>query len=267
MRRIKLELAYDGSNYHGWQTQKDFPTIQKTIELKLEKVLGHKINLLGSGRTDAGVHALKQVATFSTDSEMEPAVVLKALNAHLPRDIRVRSAVYIPWEFHPINDVVRKRYRYLIDDNRPCNPFFRKYCWTYLKPLNVEIMKEAAKYLLGTHDFSCFETQGSPRKSTVRTIYDATVERTEELGPWAPPGREKSLVVIEVEADGFLYNMVRAIAGSLALVGSSETRHLGSRAAGKKPEWIGEMIASKERDSAGPTAPPEGLYMLEVKYE
>lgn len=278
-RRLLLEIAYDGSDYHGWQWQDGFPTIQGEIEAALEKLLGHAVNLLSCGRTDAGVHAIKQVATFSTHTEWSGEVVMRALNATLPRAIRIRSAREVVWEFHPINDVVSKRYRYLLDDQRPFSPFLRNYVWVHHKPLDEHAMAAAAKYLLGTHDFAAFQSQGSPRESTVRTIFDITVCREMQLGFFgqratenlngennAHANHDESLIVIEVEADGFLYNMVRAIVGTLALIGSSHSCHRTSRAHGLSPEWIQEILTNRDRTLSGPTAPAHGLYMLDVQY-
>ena len=198
MRRIKLEIAYDGTRYYGWQRQPDVPSIQETLEKVLLKVTGKHAPVTGSGRTDAGVHALKQVAAFSTDSTLTPEVFYRALNGHLPDDIRVLNAEEVPMTFHPIRDSVSKRYRYLIDDQRPFCPMTRNYCWIYREPLDVPTMQAAAEHLRGEHDFSCFQTQGSPRETTVRTISDVSVGRlpSSQLLP--------TLIQIEVEADGFL---------------------------------------------------------------
>ncbi len=305
-RRIKLELSYDGTRYSGWQAQADVPTIQRTIESRLEGILGHHANLLGSGRTDAGVHAIRQVAAFWTENPIPAPAIAKALNAKLPNDIRVYRAEDVPMEFHPINDAKSKRYRYIIDDSRPPLPFFLNHTWIVYKPLDLRIMQEAATYLLGEHDFACFQSVGSPRQSTRRTIYDISVRRISDVTPWslrpyysphrtkpdstnisdpennaplAPSGEragvrgetavespQHSFLVIEVEADGFLYNMVRAIAGTLFLFGSSESSRRGSRGHGIKAPLMRDILESRDRILAGPTAPPHGLYMLEVIY-
>ena len=286
-RRIKLELSYDGTKYSGWQAQADVPTIQRTIESRLERIIGHHANLLGSGRTDAGVHAIRQVAAFWTENPIEPKSIAKALNATLPNDIRIFQATEVPMEFHPINDAKSKRYRYIIDDSRPPLPFFLDHSWIVYKPLDLKIMQEAAAYLLGEHDFACFQSVGSPRTSTFRTVYDISVRRTAGTSPWTlkpyySPARNfgaaspeeietideqsHSFIVIEVEANGFLYNMVRAIAGTLFLLGSSKTSRAGSRGHGMKAPFMKEIIESRDRILAGPTAPAQGLYMLEVLY-
>jgi len=254
MRRIKLEIAYDGTHYNGWQRQPDAPSIQETLERVLLKITGNPVIVTGSGRTDAGVHALKQVAAFSTESTLTPDVFYRALNGHLPDDIRILNAEEVPISFHPIRDAVSKRYRYLIDDQRPFCPMTRNYCWVYREPLDVPTMQAAAKHLRGTHDFACFQTQGSPRKTTVRTVSDVSVQRisASQLLP--------ALIQIEVEANGFLYNMMRTIAGTLALLGVEGRRGRSC------PDRMAEIIASDNRTLAGPTAPPQGLYLVNVVY-
>ena len=255
MRRIKLEIAYDGTQYNGWQRQPDAPSIQETLEKVLLKITGKSTAVTGSGRTDAGVHALKQVAAFSTESTLTPEVFYRALNGHLPDDIRILHAEEVPMAFHPIRDAVSKRYRYLIDSHRPFCPFTRNYCWVYREPLDVSTMQAAAEHLRGEHDFACFQTRGSPRKTTVRTVFDVSVGRV------PPPTRLlPTLIQIEVEADGFLYNMMRTITGTLVLLGVEGRR---GRAC---PDRMKEIIASGNRKLAGPTAPPQGLYLVNVTY-
>ncbi len=258
MRRLKLELSYDGTNYRGWQRQPDVPTIQETLETVLTRITGEKISVTGSGRTDAGVHALKQVAAFTTTSHLEAAVFRRALNGFLPTDIRILHAEDVPLSFHPIADAVSKRYRYLIDDNRPHCPFSRHFAWHYREPLDRETMQAALPALLGTHDFACFQTQGSPRKSTVRTINDATLKPLEFCGT--------TLMAIEVEANGFLYNMMRAIVGTLVLLGV-EGRRLKREGKNRDNDRMRQIIASCERSQAGPTAPPQGLFLVDVMYK
>jgi tRNA pseudouridine38-40 synthase len=254
MRRIKLEMAYDGTRYCGWQRQRDAPSIQETLEKTIQKITGANVTVTGSGRTDAGVHALKQVAAFSTESGLAPEVFCRALNGFLPDDIRILRADEVPAAFHPIRDAVSKRYRYLIDDQRPSCPITRNYCWVYRKPLDVSTMQKAAEFLLGEHDFSCFQTQGSPRKTTVRLVSDVLVQRL-QISPMLPP-----FILIEAEANGFLYNMMRTIAGTLVLFGVAGTR------GNSNPYRMREIIESKNRSMAGPTAPPHGLYLIDVVY-
>ncbi|MCL2711610.1 MAG: tRNA pseudouridine(38-40) synthase TruA [Planctomycetaceae bacterium] len=255
MRRIKLEIAYDGTRYNGWQRQPDAPSVQGTLEKVLLKITGETVAVTGSGRTDAGVHALKQVAAFSTASTLTPEVFYRALNGFLPDDIRILTAADVPMSFHPIRDAISKRYRYLIDDQRPFCPMTRNYCWIYREPLDVPTMQAAAEHLRGEHDFASFQSQGSPRETTVRTVSDVVVQRL-PASQLLPP-----MIQIEVEADGFLYNMMRAIAGTLVLFGV-EGRH-GSA----DPSRMREIIESRNRALAGPTAPPHGLYLVNVTYE
>ncbi|MGI6400934.1 MAG: tRNA pseudouridine synthase A [Thermoguttaceae bacterium] len=285
MRRVKLELCYDGAGYSGWQIQPRQPkvrTIQGELERSIRRVVGHEVEVLGSGRTDAGVHALCQVAAFNTDSELPPETLVRAINAFLPPNIRIWRASYVDLNFHPIRDVVRKRYRYLASDSRPAFPFFRQNVWNLIQKVDDGAMREAGSYLLGTRDMKAFQSQGSPRNSTVRTIFDVKVERASadeafrfpKLNEWERGknvGEEgqslgasqypssPELIVFELEADGFLYNMVRAIVGTLCFFGK---RHKGF----EDPERMREIIASADRKFAGPTAPPHGLYMIDVIY-
>lgn len=254
MRRIKLVIAYDGTHYCGWQRQVNVPSIQQTLETTLQRITGEILAVTGSGRTDAGVHALQQTAAFSTTSTLAPHVFFRALNGFLPNDIRIISAEEVPLSFHPIRDAVSKRYRYLIDDQRPFCPITRNYCWIYREPLDVSVMSAAAEYLLGTHDFACFQTQGSPRKTTVRTMTDISVQRI-PASPLLP-----SMIQIEAEANGFLYNMVRTIAGTLVQFG------VEGRRGHADPSRMKEIIAAHDRALAGATAPPQGLYLINVVY-
>ncbi len=253
MRNIKLTIAYDGTDYAGWQVQPDRPTVQAAMEAAVEKVSGEWTRTIASGRTDAGVHALGQVVGFRTESQLPVDVLRRALDAELPDDISVLDAAEAPTDFHPIRDAVRKRYRYVIHDGPVQDVFRRRYCWHYRHGrLDVEAMSRAAQSLLGKHDFSSFETAGAPRETSVRTISDLVVKRTENDGA-GQGGR----IVVEVEADGFLYNMVRAIVGTLVEVGR------GARAEG----WVAEVVQAADRSAAGPTAPPQGLVLVNVDYD
>ena len=253
MRRIKLEIAYDGTRYSGWQRQPDAPSIQETLEKVLLKITGVRSAVTGSGRTDAGVHALKQVAAFSTESALTPETFCRALNGFLPDDIRILSAQEVPKTFHPIRDAVSKRYRYLIDDQRPCCPITRNYCWIVRMSLDVPTMQAAAEFLRGEHDFACFQSQGSPRKSTLRIITDVLVQRISS--PLLPP-----MIQIEIEANGFLYNMMRTIAGTLVRFGVEGRRGIIN------PSQMKDIIESRDRRQAGATAPAQGLYLMGVVY-
>jgi tRNA pseudouridine38-40 synthase len=244
MRNIKLTLCYDGTDFHGWQRQPGPRTVQQVLEEALERLTGVRPTTTASGRTDAGVHALGQVVHFLTGSRHATDTFVRALNALLPRDVRVLEASEMPQSFHATLDAKSKRYRYVIDNARIASPFQLRYSWHVPHPLDTAAMGDAATSLLGRHDFRSFETDWPNRMSSVRTILDLAVERRGES------------VTIEVEADGFLYNMVRSIAGTLVLVG-----------AGKRPvSWVADVLAAESRVEAGPTAPPQGLFLVVVRY-
>ena len=248
MRSFKLTIAYDGAAYQGWQIQANGPTIQAEIESALKQVTGADIRVTASGRTDAGVHALGQVASFDSATEHSTETLQRALNSHLPVDIRVLSVEEAPVGFHAIRDAVSKRYRYFIQDGGVRDPFLRGWAWYMPQKLDDWNMQDAATELVGEHDFATYQSSGSPRSSTVRTILDFTVER--QVGQLCEP------IVIEVSANGFLYNMVRNLVGTLAEVGL-----------GKQPiEWPHSILSSQDRRIAGPTAPPQGLFLVSVEY-
>jgi tRNA pseudouridine38-40 synthase len=250
MRTIKLTLAYDGTNYAGWQRQADKATIQETIETALEKIVGVATHVAASGRTDAGVHALAQVASFDTTSALSPHELQKALNAHLPRDIAVVTAEEAKYRFHARKDAVRKRYRYVIVNSRTHDVFRRNYAWHYCYgKLDAATMDRAARHWLGKHDFRSFESRWPQRSSSVRTILDVACRRL-------PPPEEK-IIHFEVEADGFLYNMVRTMVGTLIEVGR-----------GRRDEaWAGEILTAGDRRRAGMKVPAAGLFLVSVGYE
>jgi tRNA pseudouridine38-40 synthase len=248
MRTIKLTLAYDGAAYAGWQVQRGAKTIQEVIETALAKITGETIRVMASGRTDAGVHALGQVVGFRTESRLSVEVLTRALNAELPRDIAVLDAAEGPEGFHPTLDAKRKRYRYVIYDGPVRDVFRRRTSWHCLWGLDAEAMDRAAQALCGTHDFSSFETRGSERKTSVRTVYEIRVRRGD--------GGDRHAIAIEVEADGFLYNMVRTMVGTLVRVGRG----------GRPESWVAEVLAAADRRAAGPTAPPQGLFLVNVEY-
>jgi tRNA pseudouridine38-40 synthase len=248
MRFFKLTLAYDGTDFLGWQRQPGRRTVQGVLEKVLGKILQEPVLCKSSGRTDSGVHALAQIVGFQSATRLSPEAITKALNAELPDDLFVFDVSETSPDFHPIRDAVRKRYRYVIQDGRVRDIFDRQYVWQIFARLNVEAMQQAAKHLVGTHDFASFESHGSSRLTTERTIYDLLVERRE--------AERTDRVIIEVEADGFLYNMVRNIAGTLMLIGKGK----------HPPEWPLEILAAKDRRVAGMTAPPQGLFLMWVEY-
>ena len=249
MRTIKLTLAYDGTDFVGWQRQRSGQTIQATLEATLKKITGTRPSTLASGRTDSGVHALGQVVSFRTESRLPTEVLQRALNAELPPSMAVRSAAEVHDSFHATHDALRKRYRYVIYDGPIRDIFSRRYAWhlAYGR-LQADSMQRAAAALIGTHDFSSFETTGAPRKTSIRTVHELHVERGR--------GEREHFVTLEIQANGFLYNMVRTIVGTLVDVGR-----------GIRPEsWPGEVLRAMDRRRAGRTAPPQGLFLINVEY-
>lgn len=245
MRNLKLTFSYDGTDFNGWQTQPGVRTVQETLEGAVVKVTGEpRVRANASGRTDAGVHALGQVANVLTASALPAAKLWRAINAHLPDDVVVRTCEDAPATFDANRDAVRKLYRYVIHDGPAASPFLRRYCCRSRQPLDAAAMARAAVALTGRHDFRCFETEWPNRASSVRTITRLAVSRAGEH------------VWFDVEADGFLYNMVRAIAGTLMNVGR-----------GYWPEGqVAAILEAGDRTRAGPTAPAQGLYLVRVTY-
>jgi tRNA pseudouridine38-40 synthase len=245
MRNIKLTISYDGTGFSGWQTQPGFRTVQETLEAAIGKLTGEaKIRLNSSSRTDTGVHAVGQVANFFSITQLSCETLIRAINAHLPDDVAVRAAVDVPEVFDANHDAVRKLYRYVIHDGVVPSPFLRRYCCQSRHVLDVDAMGRAAQLLLGRHDFHSFETNWPNRMSSVRTITHLSISRS---GDW---------IWLDVEADGFLYNMVRAIAGTLMNVGR-----------GYWPEsQVQEILEAADRVQAGPTAPAKGLFLMRVTY-
>jgi tRNA pseudouridine38-40 synthase len=244
MRNVKLTLSYDGSDFHGWQTQPGLRTVQETLEQAIAELTGEqRVRVNASGRTDTGVHAVGQVVNFRTESRHPADVLMKAVNARLPDDLLITSAEEAALEFDANRDAVRKLYRYVLHDGPVPNLFLRRYCYHTRYRLDAAAMARAARPLAGTHDFRCFETDWPNRKSSVRTITHLAVSR---FGDW---------IWLDVEADGFLYNMVRAIAGTLVNVGR-----------GYWPEGKVAELLDADRTQAGPTAPAQGLFLMRVTY-
>lgn len=244
MRRVLLVVQYDGTDYHGFQRQPGLPTVQEQLEQALERVLGHEVTVTGAGRTDAGVHAVGQTATFDTDRPIPTERIAPALNAALPRDISVVSAVEAPPDFHPRYHATGKLYGYRILNREEPSPFIGRYAWHVPEPLDVAAMRAGAEALLGTHDFVAFSSAGSSVKDTVRTL------RRFDVQP------EGDLIELRVEADGFLYMMVRRLVGALVEVG------LGRLTV---PELV-DIRESGDRTRAPWIAPPQGLSLLKVIY-
>ncbi len=249
MRNLKITLEYDGAHYSGWQVQtrqKSQKTIQEVLEKTLQKILQEKIRLFGSGRTDAGVHALAQVANFKTDSKILPEKLQYALNGLLPDDISVKKIEEVNLDFHSCLSAKSKVYRYTILNQPYPSALLRNATYFYRYPLDLSLMRQETHCLLGRHNFGAFCASGSSVKDTIRTIKRLSIKKSHQLG----------LIYIEIEADGFLYNMVRNIVGTLIEIGR-----------GRFPKGSLKMILlSKNRKLAGPTAQAKGLCLLEVKY-
>lgn len=244
MPTIKLTLEYDGTAFAGWQRQLNHPTIQEAVETAIEGITQTKVSVTGAGRTDAGVHALGQVASFRIDRDMTPLEWTKALNAHLPETITVQAAAIMPDAFHARYKATGKLYEYRIL-NRPSRPAIdRHYCWHVYKPLDDAAMNRAAMRLIGSHDFSSFETQPTENDDPICHVQRLTVFR------------QGDHLRIETYADRFLKQMVRSIVGTLVEVG------LGKRS----PESLSTILAARNRSTAGKTAPPQGLFLVRVDY-
>ncbi|MFM9059595.1 MAG: tRNA pseudouridine(38-40) synthase TruA [Planctomycetaceae bacterium] len=246
-RHICLRLAYEGTRYSGWQAQPGRTTVQGTLAAAIHSISGEEVVPRGTSRTDAGVHALDQVVTFTTAADLDAATWGRALNARLPQDVTVREACAADDDFDPVAAAVRKRYRYRIHDAAWRPVLQRHLVWRWRGRLDCGRMREAAASLVGEHDFTSFETTPSTRRSKVRTIHAIAVTR-----PAPECDAAGAEVWIEVEGNGFLYNMVRIIAGTLVMVGAGR----------REPGWVAEALAARSRPAAGPTAPPQGLVLL-----
>lgn len=243
-RWLKLTIAYDGTAYAGWQIQPTEPTVQAVIETAWHEITREQIRVMAAGRTDAGVHALGQVVGLSTETSLSTADLHRGLNAVLPEDVAVVEVEEAPENFHATYDARRKTYRYQIHNGRTPDVFNRRYVWHYPQPLDADKMHAAAQALAGKHDFASFESAGSERPDSVRTLFAVDVKR------------DSDRITIEVTGDGFLYNMVRAIVGTLVEVGK------GAR----EVAWPAEVLAACDRRAAGQTAPPHGLFLVCVEY-
>ena len=244
MRNIKLIIEYDGKKFGGWQKQPNKLNIQGEIEKAIGEITGEDIELNASGRTDAGVHSLGQTANFKTNSKIDIEKFPVAINSKLKQSIRIIKAEEVEENFHSRYSCKGKRYRYIINNSKYGSAIYRDLEYHMPVKLNVEAMQKAIKYFEGEHDFKGFKASGTSSKSSVRTIYSAKILQ------------EGDRIIIELEGNGFLYNMVRIIAGTIVDVGLGKI----------KPEEIPEIINSKDRNRAGKTLPPQGLYLVEVYY-
>ena len=245
MRNIALQLMYVGTAYHGWQIQKNAVSAEETLEKCLQLVVGHPVKCTGAGRTDAGVHARVYVANFRTSSTIPCDRLPLAVNTRLPDDIVVTRAVEVSEAFNAISSCRQKEYTYRIYNTRIRNAFFVDRAWFYPKKLDEQVMQRAADCFVGTHDFAAVKSVGTDVKTTVRTVYYFDIER------------QGDIIDCRVSANGFLYNMVRAMVGTVIYAAEGKF----------PPEAVSDILAGKCRTDAGPTAPPGGLYMTKLWYD
>jgi tRNA pseudouridine38-40 synthase len=245
MRNIKLTIRYDGTDYCGWQYQKNALSIQETVEKAVRKITGARAAVIASGRTDAGVHALAQVANFKTASKVPLNNLRMALNAILPEDIVVLRAEEAAPEFNSQKYAVSKLYRYSIYNKEFMDPLLRRYASKCFFKLDPALMRKAAKYIVGRRDFTSFRTKDGVEKNAVRTVKYIKIKK------------DGDLIYIDIEADGFLYNMVRNIVGTLIEVGRGKFR----------ADYVGDIIKKRDRCFSGPTAPAKGLTLVRVRYK
>lgn len=245
MRRIRLVVAYDGTNYHGWQLQPNAVTIEEVLNRALTELLKEEIAVIGASRTDAGVHARGNVAVFDTENRMAADKICLAVNQRLPEDIRVIRSEEVAPDWHPRKQRCVKTYEYKILNRKIEMPDKRLYTYFCYYDLNLENMRRAAAFLVGEHDFKSFCSAKTQVTDTVRTVYDLTVERDDE-----------DVITLRITGSGFLYNMVRIIAGTLLWAGTGLI----------EPERVQQILEAKDRREAGPTAPAKGLTLIRMHY-
>ena len=243
-KNIAARLKYVGTNYHGWQVQKDHVSIAGTIETALTKLCGHKVKVIGCGRTDAGVHAENYCFNFKTTSNIPPDRFPLAVNTLLPPDISVQEALVAPDDFDANLSCVKKQYTYKIYNSRIRDPFYSNRAYFYPQKLNLDAMVKAAKHFVGTHDFAAVRSVGTETKTTIRTVYWYEIEEND------------GIIELHVCANGFLYNMARAMAGTLLYVSEGKIF----------PDELPRLLEEKDRRLTGPTVPPQGLYLSKIWY-
>lgn len=261
MRNIKLTLEFDGTDFQGWQSQAQGErTVQDVLAACVVQLVGHEVKVMGSGRTDSGVHAMGLVANFETTSAHDLDTIRRALNAMLPHDVRILRVEEADPGFHPVRDAISKRYVYHIACMQKLSPFIRRYAWLVPQELNIEAMRGSADVLVGSHDFKAFMAAGSDVKSTVRSISGIDIEVAESIGfmgmRLTGMAQDDRFISVSVEGDGFLKQMVRNIVGTLVEVGKGR---LGR-------SDVVRILQSKDRENAGPTAPACGLFMHSVRH-
>lgn len=245
MRNIKLVIEYDGTHYHGWQIQPNAVSIQETIEDRLKKIIQEEIRLIAAGRTDAGVHAIEQVANFSTKSRLDINNIQRGLNSLLPPDIAIKEISEAEQDFHARYSAKSKIYRYVILNRRFPSPLYRNFSWFIPFKLDIKEMKNAVQCLVGEHDFSSFKASGCNSHNPIREVYGISVDKD-----------TKGFIIFEIEANAFLKQMVRNIVGTLTDVGKGK---IGV-------SEFEEILRAKDRKKAGITAPPQGLFLAKIKY-
>jgi len=248
--RVVLSLSYNGAAYYGWQRQCGQPTVQGALEQAIFKMSGERINVICAGRTDKGVHALNQVVHFDINKRREPQVWINGLNAHLPRDVRIHSAQKVGENFHARFSAYERHYRYFVLNQRIPSPLFSDTIAWYPYELDLQLMQEAAGYLIGEHDFSAFRSAQCQAKSPIRSMLELSIQQ------------KNRLFIFDVRANAFLHHMVRNIVGSLFCVGRQ--KFASQKIA---PQWMQQVLASKDRSQAGVMAPAQGLYFMEVCYQ
>lgn len=257
MRTLKLTIAYDGTSFVGWQRQAEGESIQGILEDVLARFDGAPVTVHGAGRTDAGVHALGQVASVRMATTLDGSTLARAVNAQLPEAIRVLRVEGVPEEFHARFSATSKTYRYLIATNQVASPFTRAFAWHLPETLDVMAMRRGARHLLGRNDFSAFRSVGGGSADSVRTMQRAEVLVHAAPGSSGVWGAADALIAVEVVADGFLRHMVRAIVGTLVEVGRGW----------RTPESVGQLVTGADRSQAGATAPAHGLFLVRVDYD
>ena len=245
MRNIALRLSYDGTSYHGWQVQKSEVSVAETLETALTKICGHPVKTVGCGRTDAGVHALRYCANFRTESTIPIERFPLAVNSRLPADIAVTDAVEAPEDFNAIGSCIKKEYIYKILNRNSRDPYLENRVCFYPQHLDLERMQAAARAFEGRHDFRAVRSLGTETKTTVRTVH------------WCRAEKDGDLITVSICADGFLYNMCRAMVGTMVYASYGKL----------EPEDIPALLAAGDRRLTGPTMPPQGLYLNRIWYE
>lgn len=249
MKRFKLTICYDGTAYCGWQRQlPPTPTVQRAVEDATGQIVSHPVTVLGSSRTDTGVHALGQVAAVNLETDLDTERLRRAINSRLPHDILIRTMEEVPADFD-VRRALRKRYRYLVWAHPDRPVFYRHYIYHFYRELNLEHMQAACGHFIGTHDFESFKGHLDQRESTVRTIFACTIHRH-------PDVHNRPLVIFAVEGSGFLYHMVRTMVGTVLQIGTGHW----------KPDRVGEIIAARDRRQSGPCAPAVGLHLQWIRF-